>query len=475
MSLLSRMSASAAGHKTAELVDALLRDPHRPGSPDLFAAPSRPLPNDPVANGSFLRTAPPNSLPPNGSTGSRPHTPRQGTPRQGAPVLPAGPTGFGTSAARALLPEATRFAGPVPVTAPASRTTRAPGIPAAPPGPGHTSTGGAPADGGSSVPVLYCPPAVRDDPALGEEVNDRLVEWAAEVGVYPGQLDRVRSADFGRLIMLAHPETSDPERLLAAAKCALAEWSVDDHYVDGEAEEARPELLGQRLAIAHSVIDQAHLPRGYASQLEDVVRADPVMVALRASLDNLTAYASAAQVRRLRHELAIMFVAYNQEAVWATTGQRPPVWEFLMHRHENSFVPCMVLIDALAGYELSQAEFSDPRVRRVFTLAGSASVIVNDLYSMGKEDPSDFSLPRLIATEEGCSEREAIERSALIHDELMRTYEAEAAALALSGSPELRRFLAGVWAWLGGSREWHARTARYHGTGSGSETGRGAN
>jgi 2-methylisoborneol synthase len=316
------------------------------------------------------------------------------------------------------------------------------------------------------VPVLYCPPALRDDPALGDEVDDRLVEWAEEVGVYPGQLDRVRATGFGRLIMLAHPETDDPDRLLAAAKCALAEWSVDDHYVDGEVEEAQPELLGQRLAIAHSVIDQAHLPLSYAPQLEEVVQSDPVMVALRSSLKNLARYGSSAQVRRLRHELAIMFVAYNQEGVWAATGQRPPVWEFLMHRHENSFVPCMALIDTVAGYELPAEEFSDPRVRRLFTMAGSASVIVNDLYSMGKEDPSDFSVPRLIATEDGCSEREAIERTVVLHDELMHTYEAEASALALTGSPELRRFLAGVWAWCGGSREWHARTARYHGTGA---------
>jgi 2-methylisoborneol synthase len=332
--------------------------------------------------------------------------------------------------------------------------------------PGARDLPAPPPDRGPPVPALYCPPAVRDDPALGEVVNERLVEWAEEIGIYPGQLDRVRSADFGRLIMLAHPDTDDPDRLLAAAKCALAEWAVDDHYVDGEAEQARPELLGQRLAIAHSVIDQAHLPLRYAPQLEQVVRKDPVMVALRSSLDNLASYATTTQVRRLRHELAIMFVAYNQEAVWHTAGQTPPVWEFLMHRHENSFVPCMVLTDAVGCYEVPQAEFADPRVRRAFTMAGSASVIVNDLYSMGKENPTDFSLPRAIAAEEKCSMEEAVERSARIHDELMHTYEAEAAALSLTGSPALRRFLAGVWAWLGGSRQWHAGSARYNGADS---------
>jgi 2-methylisoborneol synthase len=411
MSLMSRLAAPAGPrHEVTALVTALLTAPERPGSRELTAPP-------PAA--------------------AAPHVPSFDGPATRYRPL-GGPTGLGTAAARALLP-----------------------APADPPaGPGAADSARA---GGPPRLTLYCPPAVRDDPALGEAVNERLVAWAAEVGIYPGQLDRVRSAGFGRLIMLAHPETDDPDRLLAAAKCALAEWAVDDHYVDGEAEEAHPELLGRRLAIAHSVIDQAHLPLAYAPQLEDQVRRDPVAVALRSALRDLSGYATTAQLRRLRHELAIMFVAYNQEAVWHTAGLTPPVWEFLMHRHENSFVPCMALIDAVAGYELPAGEFADPRVRRVFTLAGTASVIVNDLYSMAKEDDTDFSLPRLIAVEDRCSLTEAVERTIALHDELMHTYEAEAAALAAAGSPQLRRFLAGVWAWVGGSREWHAGSARYHG------------
>lgn len=400
-----------------------------------------------------------------------------------APRLPSAPSGLGTAAARLSI-----AVGASPETAGGTSLASPPSVPAVrPPGPGlpdgptglgksaarlrtrgEPPTDSAPAQqaGGDTAPPglerrLHCPPAVRDDRALGETVNERLVEWAEEIGIYPGQLDRVRSADFGRLIMLAHPESDDPDRLLAAAKCALSEWSVDDHYVDGEAEEARHDLLGQRLAIAHSVIDQAHLPLEYAPRLEAVVRADPVMRALRSGLDDLARYATTTQVRRLRHELGIMFVAYNQEGVWHTAGHTPPVWEFLMHRHENSFVPCMVLVDAVAGYEVPQAEFADPRVRRAFTLAGTASVIVNDLYSMGKEDPTDFSLPRLIAIEDQCSLEEAVERTVDLHNELMHTFEAEASALAATGSPELRRFLASTWAWVGGSREWHANSARY--------------
>ncbi|WP_326725064.1 family 2 encapsulin nanocompartment cargo protein terpene cyclase [Streptomyces sp. NBC_00243] len=418
MSLISRTLALPAGHDLAELVTALLSarataEPRLPLAPKPARTPQLP----PVPTGlgtSALRTIRPAPPPP------------LDVVRPSRPDLPTGPSGLGTSATRVFAPD------PPPEPAPVRPAAR-----------------------------LHCPPAVRDDRALGETVTEGLVEWAEEVGIYPGRLDMIRKADFGRLIMLAHPESDDPDRLLAAAKCALAEWSVDDHYVDCEVEEPQHELLGQRLAIAHSVIDQAHLPLAYAPQLEKVVQADPVMRALRSSLADLARYATTTQVRRLRHELAIMFVAYNQEGVWHTAEHTPPVWEFLMHRHENSFVPCMVLVDAVAGYEVPQGEFADPRVRRAFTMAGSASVIVNDLYSMGKEDPTDFSLPRLITAEDECSLEEAVDRTVDIHNELMHTFEAEAAALALTGSPELRRFLAGTWAWLGGSREWHASSGRY--------------
>lgn len=449
MSLMSRAAAPAAGHELAGLVAALLSDPRRPGRKDVLA--------------------------PAGSTHGSGAGPASAVRR-----LPAGLLGLGTSAARILTPTPSPTPAPTPAPSPYAagqsaavvrraelRIPAGPALPAGPTGLGSSAARlRAPEEppgpaAAPERPALYCPPAVRDDPALGEVVNERLVAWAEEVGIYPGQLDKVRSANFGRLMMLAHPETDDPDRLLAAAKCGLSEWAVDDHYVDGEAEKAQHELLGRRLAIAHSVIDQAQLPLRYAPQLEQVVQKEPVTLALRSALDNLLNYATTTQVRRLRHELAIMFVAYNQEAVWHTQGQTPPVWEYLMHRHENSFIPCMVLVDAIAGYEVPQAEFSDPRVRRAFNLAGTATVLMNDLYSMGVEGPTDFSLPGLIAIEEKCSMEEAVERSVLIHDELMHTYEAEASALALVGSPELRRFLAGTWAWVGGNREWHAGSARY--------------
>jgi len=304
---------------------------------------------------------------------------------------------------------------------------------------------------------------VRDDVALGEEVNDQLVTWAEQVGIYPGQLDRVRAANFGRLMMLTHPATDDPDRLLAASKCVLAEWATDDHFLDEESLGADAQLIGSRLGISFAAVDPVDLPVSYAPQLDQALSEEPVAVAYRSAFECLAHYASPTQVARLRHELAVMFMAYNHEANWRATGRTPPVWEYLTHRHENSFLPPMVLVDPIAGYELPSFEFADRRVRRVFCLAGSASVILNDLYSMAKESDTDFDLPKVIAAEEKCTPQEAIERSVQIHNELMHTFVAEATVLSHLGSVALRRFLADIWAWLGGNREWHSTTKRYHG------------
>ncbi|MCC3773116.1 family 2 encapsulin nanocompartment cargo protein terpene cyclase, partial [Streptomyces sp. UNOC14_S4] len=315
-----------------------------------------------------------------------------------------------------------------------------------------------------SFPDLYCPPALRTDPALAREVNDRLVEWAEEVGIYPGRLDRVRATDFGRLMTLAHPGTDDPERLLAAARCALAEWATDDHYCDDETMGAGPALLGSHLGLAYTSADPSHPPARYARPVAEGLDADPVRVALRDAFARLAPYADATQAARLRHEITVLFVGYGQEGSWRSTGRMPAVWEYLAHRQINSFMPCIALIDVVEGYRLSPEEYEDPRVRRAVTMAGTAATLVNDLYSMAKEQDSggvEFSLPTVVAAEEKCSLREAVERSVAVHDELVRTFEREAAALVSGGSPALVRFLAGVWAWLGGNREWHAGSARY--------------
>ncbi|GAB2692853.1 family 2 encapsulin nanocompartment cargo protein terpene cyclase [Nocardia thraciensis] len=325
----------------------------------------------------------------------------------------------------------------------------------------------------AAIPPLYCPPPVRDDPALAEAVNEGILLWAETIGLYEGKLDELRKADFGRLIMLAHPDCDDPDRLLAAAKCAVSEWSVDDYYCEEDADDRAPDgtpssaeaELGPRLELAAAAIDPVHLPARYQAQLERAQQADPILRAFRTSFEHLSHYATPAQLARLRTEIGGWFIALGAEAGWRAADRMPPVWEYLTNRQPHSFLPCMAPIDVVGGYELSAPEYTDPRVRRVVTTAALAAQMVNDLYSMAREDLSggrEFNLPTVLAAEERCPRRVAVRRTAEVHDELVHRFEREATTLAATGSPELRRFLGGLWAWMGGNRAWHADSRRYH-------------
>ncbi|MGP9022479.1 family 2 encapsulin nanocompartment cargo protein terpene cyclase [Streptomyces sp. BR1] len=316
------------------------------------------------------------------------------------------------------------------------------------------------------VPELHCPPPLRDAPALGAEVNDRLVAWAARTGNYTGRLDHLRDAGFGRMLMLVYPRTDDVGLLLAIGRCVVAAWAVDDCYCDDEGAGAAPELLGTRLALATSMLDPPPFSPAYALGLERAVRHDPVLAGLRSAREGLLARATPVQVARACREMSQLFQSNGAEAAWRTSGRLPTVWEYLVNRQLDSFACCLALVDAAEGYQLPAETYEDPRVRRAFLHAALAGAIVNDLYGLARENAApgqDFSLPVVLAAEQRCSLANAVERSARIHDDLMHAFEDAAAALVPGASPELVRFLAGLRAWLGGNRAWHATSGRYRG------------
>ncbi|MFB7665993.1 family 2 encapsulin nanocompartment cargo protein terpene cyclase [Kitasatospora sp. NPDC056138] len=399
----------------------------------------------PTFTGSVSVTGHPYPTGPTGPTG-RPYP-------TGSPHL-TGPTGLGTSAARVA--ELLR-----PRTAPAPASGTAPAA-----APGSASMPGRPtASDSRALPELYCPPHLRDDPALAREVNDRLVHWAEEVGIYAEQLEKFRQADFGRLLMLTHPDTDDPARLLAAGRCMAAEFAVDDYFCEEATTGEHPERLGPQLMLAQSAIDPAQLPGPHREAYRRAMEASPVWNALRRSVADLSEYASGAQINRLRQEIAGLFLGMDAEAGWRIGGRPPAVWEYLANRQMNSFLPCMTLVDVMGGYELPAQVYGAPEVRRATLQAALASVLLNDVYSMHKEDGAqgvEYNLPTVIAAEDGCTSAEAVQRSADLHNELVHSFEASAAALSLTGDPVLTRYLGALWAWLGGNKEWHAGSPRYN-------------
>ncbi|MGH3243118.1 MAG: family 2 encapsulin nanocompartment cargo protein terpene cyclase [Spirillospora sp.] len=365
--------------------------------------------------------------------------------------LLSGPTGLGTSAAR--IPG-------LPTTG-----LLPPGLPSPTREGGHFSPGYAEREwGDGSFPPLYCPLTARIDEGLAREVNDGLVAWAGEVGIYADRLDQFRDTGWGRLAVLAHPETDEVDPLLFAAKMNAAWWACDDYYADDTDLGATPTELPPRLALVMSAMDPPPAAGKYTGELEDAIAADPVLVALRSATEHCRRLAGPSQVARICNTTFQMYVSWTAYAAWRHLGELPPVWRYLAARQHDSFYTSMTLIDIVGGYQLDANLFYEPRVHRAVMQAGTASVIVNDLHSAEREaadDLPDCNVVLLIADEEGCTLREAVETAVAMHNHFVRGFEASQRELAALPSPELQRFLLGVQGWMAGGLEWHGSTDRY--------------
>jgi 2-methylisoborneol synthase len=353
-------------------------------------------------------------------------------------AVQTGPSGLGTSAAR-LARELTL---------------------ARDPGPAYLER---PWGDGTAAP-LYVPAVERADDALAAEVDDRLMVWAKDCGFTDDEANLMRRAGFGRLAMLAHPDTDDPDLLLIAAQLNAAWWAADDLYADDSEMGATPTELPPRLALVMAAMDPVAPAGEFSVPLDEALRSDPVLVALNSGIEHLTRHASPAQVQRACYATFAMFVSWNSYAAWRFTGNYPPAWEYLAARQHDSFYTSMTLIDAVGGYELDANLYYEPRVRRALMQAGTASVMVNDLHSVAKDAVDDRPVCNMvlqIAADRQCSVEEAVAITVDLHNNLVRDFESTHRSLLSVPSPQLQRFLRGVRAWMGGGFEWHATTPRY--------------
>ncbi|MEU6715777.1 family 2 encapsulin nanocompartment cargo protein terpene cyclase [Nonomuraea sp. NPDC046802] len=381
-------------------------------------------------------------------------------------LLPAGPTGLGTTTLRLPAPPARPptpvlddgdgHQGPGPRKLSLSSFSR--GLDVAPLPYVERQWG----DG--SYPPLYCPATVRVDDDLGAEVNRRLVAWAEQVGIHEGRLEEFDATGFGRLAMLTHPDSDDPDLLLVAAQMNAAWWAADDYYADETDLGATPTELPPRLALVMSAMDPPPDAGDYTRQLEEVIEGDPVLVSLRSARRHVARHASAAQVMRICNITSQMYVSWDAYAAWRYLEAPPPVWRYLAARQHDSFYTSMTLIDIVGAYELPAGLFADRVFHTALMQAGTASVIVNDLHSVAKEaadELPDSNLILLIAEEEGCSTREATERAVHLHNDFVKGFENSHRKLAAVPSVELKRFLRGAQGWMAGGIEWHASSSRY--------------
>ncbi|KQX46331.1 MULTISPECIES: family 2 encapsulin nanocompartment cargo protein terpene cyclase [unclassified Streptomyces] len=408
------------------------------GEGAVVATPATAAPVPPVAAPAAPAAAP--ALP---GAPSRPSAAAVGVPAPEAPApawVLSGPTGLGTAA----LSLARR---PEPPVAPE------PPAPAAP-------------VQGRPIPGLYFHPVAEPDPVRVDEVSRRIKDWALdEVQLYPddweGEFDGFH---VGRYMVACHPDAPTVEHLMIATRLMVAENAVDDCYCEDHG--GSPIGLGGRLLLAHTALDPLHTTKEYQPQWAESLYADAPRRAYRSAMEYFVQQSTPSQADRYRHDMARLHLGYLAEAAWSETDYVPEVWEYLAMRQFNNFRPCPTITDTVGGYELPADLHAQPAMQRVLALAGNATTIVNDLYSYTKELASPgthLNLPVVLADREGLSDRDGYLKAVEVHNDLMRDFEAEAAALAEACPvPSVLRFLRGVAVWVDGNHYWHqTNTYRY--------------
>ncbi|MFF1871440.1 family 2 encapsulin nanocompartment cargo protein terpene cyclase [Streptomyces sp. CB03911] len=319
---------------------------------------------------------------------------------------------------------------------------------------------------GRPIPGLYHHPVPEPDPARVEEVSRRIKAWALdEVQLFPEDWeDQFDGFSVGRYMVGCHPDAPTVDHLMVATRLMVAENAVDDCYCEDHG--GSPVGLGGRLLLAHTALDPLQTTTEYQPQWAQSLHADAPRRAYRSAMEYFVQRSTPSQADRFRHDMARLHLGYLAEAAWAQTDHVPEVWEYLAMRQFNNFRPCPTITDTVGGYELPADLHAQPAMQRVLALAGNATTIVNDLYSYTKELASPgrhLNLPVVIAEREGVSDQEAYLKAVEVHNDLMRDFEAEAAALAAScPAPTVLRFLRGVAVWVDGNHHWHrTNTFRY--------------
>jgi hypothetical protein len=306
------------------------------------------------------------------------------------------------------------------------------------------------------LPVLHCPFGSEISPHA-DEVDRHTTEWASACGLLanPADESRYREARVGRLAARTSPGAT------VEALSLLADWQMwlfvfDDRCCDESETGTHPERLSQVIAGLIPVLDGAaggaHQAGPFATALADLIR-------------RITLAASGPQLCRFLSAVRGYFLAQFWEAAHRAAGQPAGLAEYqAMRRHSGAVPTCVALMDVAGGFELPEGEFCRPDVRAVTDIAVNVTCWANDILSYPKEAARSLkvhSLPAVLVRERGLSPAGAIAAAAAMHDAEVARYLRSEEPVRRRASPELRRYLDGLRAWMSGNFYWSLETGRY--------------
>jgi hypothetical protein len=229
----------------------------------------------------------------------------------------------------------------------------------------------------------------------------------------------------------------------------------DDVFCDESSTGDRPGLMAQTVIRYLGIIEE---PRTSA-------RGDPFAGALADVADRIRRLADPVQRARFVRAVVGYFLAQCWEAANRGRHSPPGLAEYVHMRRYSGAVPtCMALIDVAGGFSLAAEEFDDPRVVSLAEHATNVACWANDILSYPKEISRStvvHSLPAVLSAEFGIGANEALQRTAVMHDQEVARYMTAERAVREHASPQLHRYLDDLRFWMRGNLDWSVESERY--------------
>ncbi|MCD9872832.1 terpene synthase family protein [Streptomyces guryensis] len=167
--------------------------------------------------------------------------------------------------------------------------------------------------------------------------------------------------------------------------------------------------------------------------------------------------------------------AHVQEAVHRRDDVWPDVAEYLQLRHASGFMPPLWdAVERIWRCEVPDAVYDSPELRTMRDADSQNINIVNDVYSLAKEEArgDGHNLVLVLEQQEACTRPDALKTAYRMINNWMQAFlTAEAQLPLLYGTvglsaparADVARFAQGMRAAIRGNYDWCSRTARYHG------------
>ncbi|MFI6288057.1 selina-4(15),7(11)-diene synthase [Streptomyces sp. NPDC051018] len=305
------------------------------------------------------------------------------------------------------------------------------------------------------VPPIYSPipPAIHPSHA---DIDAQTAAWAETFGIGSPELrSRLVRHDIGTFSARILPEGRE-EVVSLLADFILWLFGVDDGYCEESDLGHRP---GDLAGVLHRLLRIAQNPDS------PFLLNDPLANGLRDLRARVARYGTHGQSARWVDALREYFFSVAWEADHRRAGAVPNLNDYtLMRLYDGATTVVLPMLEMAHDYELQPHERDHPATRAAGEMASFIIVWDNDIFSHHKERTSKgyyLNALRVLEHHEGLTTDEALTTVISQRDRVMCLFLRLQEMLEVTGSPQLRRYLASLSHFIRGAQDWGISSLRY--------------